>query len=399
LSQKIPLLGLYKDQLVEMFVSAGYARWRATQVWEWLYSSSKTFDEMSNIPLEMRREFAEKYSIDRPQITERKLSSDGTEKLALQIHGGDTIEMVFIPEFFWDDYRAPNDGLYPSAKRIDGRSLVTQAPSRTNSTTQAEYRSDEPANFLRSSMDRATLCVSSQIGCLVKCAFCFTGTQPFARNLTTHEIVGQVLLMRDILGDTGHKDSKRTLTNIVFMGMGEPLHNYDNVSKAIKILMAHDGLAFSKRRITLSTSGVVPYIKRCGEELGVNLAVSLHATNDKLRDSLMPINKQFPLKTLLEAVRNYPGINQSRRVTFEYVMLKDVNDSYKDARSLAALIGDIPSKVNLIPWNCWPGATFQTSSRERIIAFADVLADLGVDNTIRQQRGADILAACGQLRT
>jgi 23S rRNA (adenine2503-C2)-methyltransferase len=389
--RKTPLLGLYKDQIISMFRESGYESWRANQVWEWLYvSAARNFGVMTNIPLKMRDEFTEKYSIELPKISEKKHSIDGTMKFALEVSGGDIVEMVFIPE----------KAFVPHSAQIDDTGIPVACCAARPDYDDSDLlpvSANEP--MITEPLARATLCVSSQIGCLVKCAFCFTGTQRFARNLEAHEIIGQVLLMRDLLGDTGGKDSKRTLTNIVFMGMGEPLHNYENVSRAIKIIMAEDGLAFSRRRITLSTAGVVPYIKRCGEELGVNLAISLHATNDKLRDYLMPINKQFPLSSLLDAVQKYPGINQSRRVTFEYVMLKGMNDSDKDARDLARLISGIPAKVNLIPWNYWPGATFQTSSRERIATFSEILTNCGVNNTVRQQRGVDILAACGQLRT
>jgi 23S rRNA (adenine2503-C2)-methyltransferase len=301
---------------------------------------------MSNLPLSLRKSLEKKYSLNPLKIVERKLSSDGTEKFLVEVFGNETIEMVYIPEG-----------------------------------------------------ERGTICISSQIGCNVKCSFCLTGTQKFSRNLEVPEIVGQVLLMREFLGDKGSLNSKRILTNIVVMGMGEPLHNYNNISKALKIIMDPDGLAFSKRRITLSTSGVAPFIKKCGEELGVNLAISLHASNNKLRDSLIPINKQFPLEVLIENAKNYPGINQAHRLTFEYVMLSEVNDSDKNAKEIIELIKEIPSKINLLPWNPWHGAPFKTSSKERLDAFAKILIKAGIYVTVRTPRGQDISAACGQLRS
>ncbi|MDR0633063.1 MAG: 23S rRNA (adenine(2503)-C(2))-methyltransferase RlmN [Holosporales bacterium] len=345
--EKISLLGLEKNAIRKAFAEHGYEPWRANQVWLWIYGDgAKLFDEMSNLPLSMRKELADKFAITRPDIVKHEFSSDGTEKIAIKMIDGDVVEMVFIP--------------------------------------------DE---------ERGTLCVSSQVGCPVRCSFCYTGTQGFSRDLTAAEIVGQILLMRDLLADKGRCNQKRVLTNIVMMGMGEPLHNYSNVSTALKIVMAPDGLAFSKRRITLSTAGVVPLIQRCGEELGVNLAISLHAANNKIRDSIMPINKQYPLEKLIEACRSYPGINQMRRLTFEYVMLSGVNDSDNDAKSLVRLVAGLPAKFNLIPWNPWPGASFQSSSQSRMDSFAKILMKAGYTAIVRIPRGRDISAACGQLRT
>lgn len=344
---KTNLLGLTRDEMVVIAMERGVPKWRADQMWGWIYlQDADSFDAMANLPKTLRRDLDEPFSIARPQVVEHQYSADGTEKLALEMEDRAVIEMVLIPEG-----------------------------------------------------ERNTLCVSSQVGCLVKCAFCYTGTQTFSRNLEAHEIVGQVLTARRLLNDQGHNNSKRSLTNIVMMGMGEPLHNYANVAKALKILMDPKGLALSKRRITLSTSGIVPAIARCGEELGVNLAVSLHAPNDTLRNQIMPINKQFPIASLMEVCRHYPGLNDARKMTFEYVMLKEVNDADAHAKELAKLIEGIPAKVNLIPWNPWPGALFETSSEERIERFARILMKAGIVTVVRSPRGQDISAACGQLKT
>ncbi|MDR1907529.1 MAG: 23S rRNA (adenine(2503)-C(2))-methyltransferase RlmN [Holosporales bacterium] len=341
------LTGLTKNAFVTLFEGMRAPKWRAAQVWNWIYKNgADSFDKMTNLPAEMRARLQEEHSVQTPKIVRHELSNDGTEKFLMLMEDGNTVEMVLIPEG-----------------------------------------------------DRNTLCVSSQIGCCVKCAFCYTGTQAFERNLETHEIVGQVLLARQCLHDSGSLNSKRTLTNIVMMGMGEPFHNYENVANALRVLMDQDGLAFSKRRITLSTSGVVPFIKRCGEELGVNLAVSLHAPNDEIRGKLMPINKQYNVKQLIDACREYPNASDARRITFEYVMLKGVNDSEKLAKELAALIEGIPGKVNLIPWNPWEGAHFVTSPEEQIDRFANVLSRAGVTVMVRSPRGQDISAACGQLKS
>jgi 23S rRNA (adenine2503-C2)-methyltransferase len=247
--------------------------------------------------------------------------------------------------------------------------------------------------------DRGTLCVSSQVGCTLTCKFCHTGTQRLVRNLEASEIVSQVMLARDILEDWGREGDDRQLTNIVMMGMGEPLYNFENVKRALKLVMDPEGIALSRRRITLSTAGVVPMMKRCGEELGVNLAVSLHAVTDELRDQIVPINKKYPVKELLDACREYPGVNNARRITFEYVMLKDVNDTLADARQLVRILKGIPAKMNLIPFNPWPGAPFECSTPEAIDRFADILMEAGYASPIRTPRGSDILAACGQLKS
>ncbi|MDR1208652.1 MAG: 23S rRNA (adenine(2503)-C(2))-methyltransferase RlmN [Holosporales bacterium] len=341
------LLGFTRQNFAVVFEQMNVPKWRAGQVWDWIYRKSATsFDEMSNVPAEMRAELQGNHSIAYPAVDRVLTSSDGTEKFLLQLSDGESVEMVLIPE-----------------------------------------------------RDRCTVCVSSQIGCGVKCSFCHTGTQPFVRNLEAHEIVGQVMVARQRLSDPGALNSKRLITNIVMMGMGEPLHNYENVSSAIKIMMDSDGLAFSRRRITLSTSGVVPFIVRCGTELCVNLAVSLHAPNDEIRNKIMPINNMYNVRELINACRQYPNTNEARRITFEYVMLRDVNDSEQQAIELAALIRDIPAKVNLIPWNPWPGAPFKTSSNSQIDRFAQALARTGVTVITRTPRGQDILAACGQLKS
>jgi 23S rRNA (adenine2503-C2)-methyltransferase len=340
------LLGLTRHSLASVFEQMNVPKWRAGQVWDWVYCKGVTsFDDMSNVPANMRAELKTDYSIACPVVDRVLTSSDGTEKFLLRLSDDELIEMVLIPEG-----------------------------------------------------DRCTVCVSSQIGCGGKCSFCHTGTQQFVRNLEAHEIVAQVMIARQRLSDPGALNSKRLLTNIVMMGMGEPLHNYENVSNAIKIMMDQEGLAFSRRRITLSTSGVVPFIVRCGNELGVNLAVSLHASNDEIRNRIMPINNLYSVRELINACRQYPNTNEARRITFEYVMLQDVNDSERNAKEVVALIRDIPAKVNLIPWNPWPGAPFKSSPSSQIDRFAHVLAKAGVPVMTRTPRGQDIFAACGQLK-
>lgn len=344
---KIHLLGINRAELVGIFLERGHPKWRAHQVWSWVHQHGVTsFDSMLNLPKTLRSELEAEFSLDRPRVVKHSLSSDGTEKWALAFEDDESVEMVLIPEG-----------------------------------------------------ERQTLCVSSQVGCPVHCAFCCTGSQGWTRNLEPHEIVGQMFLARDVLSDQGHANTQRRLTNIVMMGMGEPLFNYDNVSKALKIVMDPDGLAFSKRRITLSTAGVVPLIKTCGEELGVNLAVSLHAPNDTIRSQIMPINRQFSIGPLMEACRQYPGLHEARKMTFEYVMLDGVNDSVENAKELARLIGDLPAKVNLIPWNPWPGAPFKTTPEAQIARFESTLQANGITAFVRSPRGQDIAAACGQLKT
>lgn len=345
MSEKISLLGMSKDALQEVLCSKGYPKWRSDQIWSWMYcKGAKSFEDMTDLPKDMRTACEQQFTIERPKIIKHEHSTDGTEKFALQLQDAEIIEMVFIPEG-----------------------------------------------------DRGTLCVSSQVGCAVRCAFCFTGTQGFTRNLEVEEIVGQILLMRDLLDD--YATEERRLTNIVMMGMGEPLHNYKNVSIALHIVMDPKGMGFSRRRITLSTSGVTPFLQKCGVDLGVNIAISLHAPNDKLRSQIMPINQQFPLQGLIEVCRNYPGMNPARRITFEYVMLKGINDTDACARELARLLQGIQAKVNMLPWNPWPGAPFETSSPERMDAFSRILTQAGYMVMRRTPRGQDISAACGQLKT
>jgi 23S rRNA (adenine2503-C2)-methyltransferase len=286
------------------------------------------------------------FVVDRPTVVRDMKSVDGTRKWLLRSPDGQEVEAVHIPE-----------------------------------------------------EDRGTLCVSSQVGCTLTCRFCHTGTQRLVRNLETAEIVAQVMLARDHLGEWPSPKDGRMLSNVVLMGMGEPLYNYENVAKAMKIVMDGEGIAISKRKITLSTSGVVPMMRRCGEELNVNLAVSLHAVNDALRDRLVPINRKYPIAELLDACRTYPGTSNARRITFEYVMLKDVNDSPADARELARLLRGIPAKVNLIPFNPWPGSPFERSTDRTIQTFGDIVNAAGYASPVRTPRGDDILAACGQLRS
>lgn len=344
-----PLIGLSLDNLQQESESLSLPKFRAKQLYEWIYQKGVTsFEAMTNLPQDLREQLEKTYTLERPEIITYQQSQDGTEKWLLRMADGQDVEMVFIPE-----------------------------------------------------ENRGTLCVSSQVGCTLTCQFCHTGTQPLVRNLGAREIVQQVMLARDHLGDweSGAQMEKRRLTNIVFMGMGEPLYNYENVALAVKLLTDHEGLAFSKRKIMISTSGVVPLIEKCGEELGTGLAISLHAVTDELRNRLIPLNKKYPLRTLLEACRNYPGASTMRRITFEYVMLQGVNDSIQDAKGLVQLLAGIPSKVNLIPFNPWPGSGFETSDDKTIDAFADVLVKAGYISPIRRPRGQDILAACGQLKS
>ncbi len=324
---------------------------RTTQVWHWVYYRGvKSFDEMLNVSKDMREKLEDNFTIGRPEIIEALVSKDGTRKWLMKFPDGNEVETVFIPD---------------------------------------ETR------------DRGTLCVSSQVGCTLTCKFCHTGTQRLVRNLTPAEIVMQFLVARDHLGEWPTPSEGRVLSSVVMMGMGEPLYNFDNVKKALKIIMDEQGISLSRRRITLSTSGVVPEMKRCGEELGVNLAVSLHAVNNAVRDEIMPINKKYPLEELLAACRDYPGAKASRRITFEYVMLKDINDSEEDARNLVRLLReyDIHGKVNLIPFNPWPGSDYQRSDEEQIKKFSTYVFDQGISAPIRAPRGEDILAACGQLKS
>ncbi len=347
------LIGLDRAELVAALQDEGLEAFRAKQVWHWLYYRGVTdFAVMSTLAKSAREKLDTLFTIGRPGVVRHQESTDGTQKFLLRMDAGQEVETVHIPE-----------------------------------------------------AERGTLCVSSQVGCTLTCRFCHTGTQPLVRNLGAGEIVSQIMHARDVLGEwpkLGEKQRQgedRSLTNIVMMGMGEPLYNYANVAKALRIVMDGDGIAISKRRITLSTSGVVPMIRQCGAELGVNLAVSLHATNDELRDHLMPINKKYPIAELLDACRTYPGVNNSRRITFEYVMLKGVNDSPAEARALIALLRNVPAKINLIPFNPWPGSEYEVSSAKAIAAFADILTQAGFPTPIRRPRGEDILAACGQLKS
>ena len=344
---KVNLLGLSQAALEAEITALGLPKFRAGQLWRWVWRHGLTnFAEMSDLGKPVREQLTELFSADRPAVSRRLQSVDGTIKWLLRFADGNEAEAVYIPD-----------------------------------------------------KERGTLCISSQVGCTLTCSFCHTGTQKLVRNLTVDEICGQVLLAMDELGDWPAGKPNRRLTNIVLMGMGEPLFNYENVAEAMRIIMSGEGVALSKRRITLSTSGVVPEIKRCGEELGVNLAISLHAVRDKLRDELVPINRKYPLAALIDACRNYPGLSNARRITWEYVMLDGVNDSDEDCRALLRLIKGIPSKLNLIPFNPWPGSPYICSSDERIEAFAKRVLKAGYASPVRTPRGRDILAACGQLKS
>jgi 23S rRNA (adenine2503-C2)-methyltransferase len=391
---RIDLIGLPRKDIAALFEGAGLdakaAKLRSRQVFHWLYHRGVTdFEAMTDIAKTMRPWLAERFVVGRPEVVEAQHSTDGTRKWLLRTADGHDFEMVFIPD-----------------------------------------------------ADRGTLCVSSQVGCTLNCRFCHTGTMRLVRNLTPGEIVGQVMLARDSLGewpnssankallpreggdlgpasaslpeapafageqnddeDEGSYSSDgRLLTNIVMMGMGEPLYNFENVRDALRLVMDGDGLALSKRRITLSTSGVVPMMARCGEEIGVNLAVSLHAVTKDVRDEIVPINRKFGIEELLQACADYPGASNARRITFEYVMLKDKNDSDEDARELVRLIKHykLPAKVNLIPFNPWPGAPYECSTPERIRRFSEIVFEAGISAPVRTPRGRDIDAACGQLKT
>ena len=341
------LVGLDRDELALALAEAGVTGFRVKQIWQWIYHRGATdFAQMTNLSKKVRDDLADRFVLDRPAVTAHQQSTDGTQKWLLRFPDGTEVESVHIPE-----------------------------------------------------TDRGTLCVSSQVGCTLNCRFCHTGTQRWVRNLGAAEIVGQVMLARDAFGEWPAPEHDRALTNIVLMGMGEPLYNYDNVAKAMRIVMDGEGLGISKRRITLSTAGVVPMIGQVGAELGVNLAISLHAVRDELRDELVPLNKKYPLADLMDACRNYPGLSNARRITFEYVMLKGVNDSLADAKAMVDLLAGIPAKINLIPFNPWPGTVYECSSNNAIRRFADYLSDAGLSAPIRHPRGQDILAACGQLKS
>jgi 23S rRNA (adenine2503-C2)-methyltransferase len=341
------LIGLDRPALAAEMAAIGAPAFRARQLWHWIYHRGATdFAAMTSLAKDFRARLAERFVIERPTIATAQHSVDGTRKWLLRFGDGQEVETVHIPE-----------------------------------------------------EDRGTLCVSSQVGCTLTCKFCHTGTQRLVRNLSAAEIVGQVMAARDQLGEWPSPPDGRLLSNIVLMGMGEPLYNYDNVAQAMKIVMDGEGISISKRRITLSTAGVAPMIERCGRELNVNLAISLHAVNDELRDRIVPINRKYPLAVLLDACRNYPGLTNARRITFEYVMLKDVNDSPAEARELVRLLKGIPAKVNLIPFNPWPDAPFECSTESSIKRFSDVVFDAGYASPVRTPRGQDIMAACGQLKS
>ena len=361
---KPSLIGLSRAELMQRLegigVPASQRKMRAQQLWHWIYVRGVTqFADMTSISKELRGQLAEHFTVDRPEVVAEQISADGTRKWLLRLPSGlageraHEIECVYIPE-----------------------------------------------------TDRGTLCLSSQVGCSLNCAFCHTGTQKLVRNLTAGEIVGQVMVAKDRLGDwplaldAEKKDgSNRLVTNIVMMGMGEPLYNFDAVRDALLVVSDNEGIGLSRRRITLSTSGVVPNIVRAGEEIGVMLAISLHAVRDELRDVLVPLNRKYPLREVLQACRDYPGASNARRITFEYVMLKGVNDSLDDAKLLVKLLKGIPAKINLIPFNPWPGSAYQCSDWDQIERFSEYIFNAGYSSPVRTPRGRDILAACGQLKS
>lgn len=351
MSEKPPLIGMDRTALAAALAGVGVAPkqvpMRVSQLWNWIYvHGARDFTAMTNLAGDFRATLEQHFTLARPAIAAAQVSQDGTRKWLLQTGPGIQFETVYIPE-----------------------------------------------------EDRGTLCVSSQVGCTLNCRFCHTGTQNLVRNLTPGEIVGQLFVARDALNDWPSTGTNRKVTNVVMMGMGEPLYNFDNVKVALLQVMDGDGLALSKRRVTLSTAGVVPMIARAGDEIGCGLAVSLHAVRDELRDEIVPINKKYPIAELLDACRNYPGASNARRITFEYVMLKGVNDSLTDARELVRLVKGIPAKINLIPFNPWPGAPYQCSDWDQIEAFAEVVNRAGYASPVRTPRGRDIMAACGQLKS
>jgi 23S rRNA (adenine2503-C2)-methyltransferase len=341
------LVGLGREALAAELAARGAEPFRARQLWHWIYHRGATdFGQMTSLSKAFRAHLAEYYELRRPEVSQSLVSNDGTRKWLLRFADGQEVETVHIPE-----------------------------------------------------EDRGTLCVSSQVGCTLNCTFCHTGTQLLVRNLGSEEIVGQVMVARDALGEWPSPQDDRQVTNIVLMGMGEPLYNFENVAAAMKIVMDPEGLSISRRKITLSTAGVVPMIRRCGTELAVNLAISLHAVRDDIRDRLVPLNRKYPIAELLAACRDYPGASNARRITFEYVMLKGINDSPAEARELVRLLGGIPAKVNLIPFNPWPGAPYECSTDTAIEAFSDIVFTAGYSAPVRTPRGRDILAACGQLKS
>ena len=345
------LIGLDREALKAALVGAGVPEkslsMRVNQLWNWIYvHGAKDFEAMSNLAGDFRKTLDAAFTLARPEIVTEQISTDGTRKWLFRTGPGIEFETVYIPE-----------------------------------------------------KDRGTLCVSSQVGCTLTCRFCHTGTQKLVRNLTPAEILGQVMLAKDSLDDWPSTAPGRSVTNIVMMGMGEPLYNFDNVKAALAIALDGDAIALSKRRVTLSTAGVVPMIPRAGTEIGSGLAISLHAVTDEIRDQIVPINKKYPIKELIEACRTYPGASNARRITFEYVMLKGVNDSTADARALVKLVSGIPAKINLIPFNAWPGAPYECSDWSQIEKFADIVNNAGYASPVRTPRGRDIMAACGQLKS
>ncbi len=345
------LVGLSRAELAAEMEAIGEAGFRVKQLWHWIYHQGVVdFSRMSSIAKPLQAKLAEKFVIGRPAVATVQTSVDSTRKWLFEFRDKQQAETVYIPD---------------------------------------------------PELDRGALCISSQVGCTLSCTFCHTGTQKLVRNLGVPEIVGQFMAARDAYGEwpSPKGETPRLLSTIVLMGMGEPLYNYENVAAAMKIVMDNEGIALSRRRITLSTSGVVPMMDRCGAELGVNLAVSLHAVRDDLRDEIVPLNRKYPLSELMAACRRYPGASNARRITFEYVMLKGVNDSEADARELVRLIKGLPAKVNLIPFNPWPGSSYEPSSGNALHRFAKIVMDAGFSSPIRTPRGQDILAACGQLKT
>src|SRR5215475_12624563 len=345
------LIGLDPASLTAALVESGVpekgARMRARQLWNWIYvHGARDFAAMSNLAKDFRADMAAHFTLARPEVVTEQISTDGTRKWLLRTGPGIEFETVYIPE-----------------------------------------------------ADRGTLCVSSQVGCTLNCRFCHTGTQKLVRNLTPAEIVGQLLVARDSLNDWPSTGANRRVTNVVMMGMGEPLYNFDNVKAALAIVIDGDALALSRRRVTLSTAGVVPMIPRAGEEIGSSLAISLHAMRDEVRDVIVPLNKKYPIAELLAACRAYPGVSNARRITFEYVMLKGVNDSLADARELVKIIRGIPAKINLIPFNPWPGAPYECSDWDQIEKFGEIVNRAGYASPVRTPRGRDIMAACGQLKS
>ena len=354
---RLSLIGLSREELGKALQAAGVpdkqVRMRVGQIWNAIYHRGlQSFDDVTTLSKDLRTDFEKHFDLTRPEIVTEQISTDGTRKWLIR--------------------------------------LASTNPRAPSPEVEAVYIPEE---------DRGTLCISSQVGCTLNCTFCHTGTQKLVRNLTAGELVAQILIARDALGEWPTPQEGRKITNIVLMGMGEPLYNFDNVKQAMDIASDGEGLSISKRRITLSTSGVIPEIARVGDEMGVMLAISLHAVNDATRDELVPINKKYPLKDLLNACRNFPGVSNARRITFEYVMLKGVNDSDDDARRLVNLIKGIPAKINLIPFNAWPGAPYECSDWTQIEKFAEIVNKAGYASPVRTPRGRDIMAACGQLKS